>query len=202
MKLSILAIAATFATATIGRTDDKPTTDPKNTPLELKITGKTKYTLTPNLSGPEAAKRIQNAVKAGGRPPAAPAVELTVVIKNTSDKPVSVWVKGDSVTLDLELKGKGAVNVAPRLAFTTDFRLPMAVEIGPGKAHELPVKALVSGFRGASKFSYWTAPGEYELVAKLKTGMQPAPKGAKDFDGFGVVTLTGAPLKITVEETK
>ena len=65
------------------------------------------------------------------------------------------------------------------------------------------VKNLVSGFRSASKYAYWTEAGEYELVAKLKTGMSPAPKDAKEGgEGFGLVTVTSAPLKITVEEKK
>ena len=55
----------------------------------------------------------------------------------------------------------------------------------------------------ASHYSYWTEPGEHELVATLKTGVSPAPKGAKEgMDGFGLVTLTSAPFKVTVEEKK
>ena len=121
-------------------------------------------------------------------------------IKNNSDKPVKVWSKGDPVVVELELKGKGAVTANPKLAFTREFRGPTAVEIAPGKSLSIPVKSLTSGYRDASKFTYWTAPGEYELVATFKTGMTPPPKDAKENDGFGVVTLTSAPLKLTVVE--
>lgn len=199
----VLAAAVAAAGVTVAA-DEKPKADPEGTPLELTVTGKTvTYTLDTGDLTPEAYKaKLDEALKGPGRPPAAPAVDLTVEVKNTSDKPVTVWTKGDPVVLTLELKGKGAVNASPRLAFTREFRIPSGGEIAPGKSVALPVKSLVSGFRGMSKYSYWTAPGEYELVATLKTGMQPAPKGAKDFDGFGVVTLTSAPLKLTVEPKK
>ena len=174
---------------------------PAGAPLELTITGVVKYTL--GLGGKtseEYAKMIEAAKEKGGRMPAPPKVELKLVVKNTSDKAVKIYKGGDPVVLDLELKGKGAVNVAPNLAFTTEFRLPVEVEIAAGKSLEFPLTALTSGFRGASKFSYWTAAGDYELVASWKTGVNPAPKGADENEGFGTVTVTSAPFEITVVE--
>ena len=197
---AFLTLAATTALAA-----DKPKADPKGTPLELSITGKTlKFTLdTGGLTPAEYKQKIEDSPKPrGGRPPATPTVDLTLEIKNTSDKAVMVWSGGDSVVIELELKGKGAVTANPMLAFTREFRLPTAVEIAPGKSLSIPVKSLTSGFRGASKFTYWTAPGDYELVATFKTGMTPPPKDAKENDGFGEVTLTSSPLKLTVEEKK
>jgi hypothetical protein len=204
--IRILVAAVAVAAAGAGLADDKPDrpkADPETTPLELTITGKkTNYTLdTGGLTPGEYRQRIDAALKPGGRPAAAPAVDLAVVIKNTSDKPVSVWVKGDPVVLTLELKGEGAVNADPLLPFTLEFRAPEAVEIAPGKAHTIPVKGLTSGFRGMSRYSYWTAPGKYELVATLKTGVKPAPKGSKEaMDGFGAVTLTSPAFGVTVEK--
>ena len=201
-----LAVAAVVTLAggagSAGDKKDGPKADPPGTPLELVLTGKTvKYTLdTGGLAPEEYKKKVEGMVAADRLPPTAK-VDLKVEVKNTSDKPVTVWAKGDPVVLELELKGKGALNVKPRLAFTREFRSPSAVEIGPGKTLDIPVKALVSGFRGASKYSLWTLPGEYELVATLKTGVKPAPEGAKKgMDGFGVVTLTSAPLELTVEK--
>jgi hypothetical protein len=184
--------------------DGKGKADPASTPLALTITGKTtKYTLDTGSMTPEEYKKAIEAAAGGkalGRPPAPPAVDLVLELKNTSDKAVMVWTKGDPVVITLDLKGKGAANAMPLLAFTTDFRLPEAVEIAAGKTYEFPLKSLTSGFRGASKFSYWTAPGDYELTATLKTGMSPAPKGAKeDMDGFGTVTVSSPAFKITVE---
>jgi hypothetical protein len=206
MDWAIRTLAAVVGAAGVGFADDKadrPKADPETTPLELRITGrKTTYPLdTGGLTPAEYRKRIDDAVKAGGRPPAAPAVDLTIEVKNTSDRPVSVWVKGDPVVLTLELKGDGAVNADPLLPFTLEFRIPEAVEIAPGKTYTIPVKGLTSGFRGASRFSYWTAPGEYQMVATLQTGVSPAPKGAKEgMDGFGMVTLTSPAFKVTVQK--
>jgi len=206
MSHRILSIAFIFATMGIAvGADDKvvrPKPDPAATPLELTITGKTtKYTLdTGGLSAADYKKKIEAAANDGLV--RTPAVDLSIELKNTSDKAVTVWTTGDPVVLTLELTGKGAVNVSPLVAFTTNFVSPKGIEIAAGKSHTIPLKALSSGFRGSSKFSTWTAAGDYELVATLKTGMTPAPKGAMDFDGFGVVTVTSPAFKITVEEKK
>jgi len=202
-----LALAAGFAsfTAAQDKKEDKPKAEPEGTPLELTVTGRTtKYTLdTGGMSAADYKKMVEDAAKGKVKLPAAPTVDLAVEIKNTSDKTVKVWNKGDPVVLTLELKGKGAVNADRFGPMTLEFRIPEAVEIEAGKTHSIPVKSLTSGMRGTTKMAYWTEPGEYELVATLKTGMNPAPKGAKEgMNGFGVVTLTSAPFKLTVEEKK
>jgi hypothetical protein len=200
-----------FAGAGLARADDKkptaPKPEPEATPLELTITGKTtKYTLdTGGMSAAEYKKNIETAAAAKGRVrlPAAPAVDLTLEIKNTSDKAVTVWTSGDPVVLTLTVKGKGAINAQWAGPMTLEFRLPKGVEIEAGKTHTIAIKSLTSGVRGNTHFAYWTEPGEYELVAALKTGMNPAPKGAKEaMDGFGQVTVTSPAFKVTVEEKK
>jgi hypothetical protein len=173
---------------------------PPSTPLSVEITGKvTTFELDRgSQSAQEFAEAIKKAIETGGPPPAAPTVALTVKITNTSKEKIRVWDKGDTVSIDLELKGKGALNLNPLLAFTTDFRLPTDVELAPGKSIEYPIKALISGFRGASKYSYWTDAGDYELVATFKTGVSPAPKGAMENDGFGMVLVASKPLALKV----
>ena len=177
---------------------------PAGAPIELSIVGKvSEYELDlAGKTGEEYAKMIAEAEEKGGQMPRPPKVDLKLVVKNTSDKTISVYKSGDSVVLDLELKGKGAVAAAPNLAFTADFRMPQAVEIAAGKSVEFPLTTLTSGFRGASKFAYWTAPGEYELIATWKSAISPAPKGSGENDGFGTVTATSAPFKIAVVEKK
>jgi hypothetical protein len=190
LTLTLLAAAAAD--------DDKgPTTDPKGVKLELSITGKkTTYPLGKVRSAEELKKLAEDRVPL----PKPPEVDLKVVVKNTGDKPVRLWTKGDPVVLTLELKGEGAVNLEPQVAMTLEFRTPEAVEVAPGKSVEIPIKSLTSGFRGLSRYSYWTKPGEHELVATLKTGVQPIPKGAEEQDGFGKVKLTSAPFKVKVEK--
>jgi hypothetical protein len=190
-------VVLTLALLTAADDDKGPKTDPKGVPLELSITGK--KTTCP-LGEVRSAEDLKKLAEAGEQLPEPPEVDLKAVVKNTGDKPVRLWTRGDPVVLTLELKGEGALNLQPQLAFTTEFRAPEAVVAAPGKTVELPVKSLTSGFRGLSKYSYWTKPGEYELVATLKTGVQPIPKGAEEQDGFGKVTLTSAPFKVKVEK--
>lgn len=203
-RLLLCAVVAGFALSGFATAKDVPASksEPAGVPLEITLTGKkTKFPL--ELDGKTSAEfeeAIKKAKEAGGPMPKPPAVDFVVTIKNTSDKTIMVYNSGDSVVLTLELKGKGAINAEPALAFTTDFRLPQGVGLEAGKTIEIPVKSLTSGFRGASKVAFWTAPGEYELVATWVTGVSPIPKGAEDNgDAYGKVTLTSAPLKITVE---
>jgi hypothetical protein len=205
MILAFALCSSTVAVTADDKKSDKGRAEPEGTPLELSVTGKTAYPL--DLQGfagsAEYREAIEGVAKGKKRLPRPPAVDLAVEIKNTSDKPVRVWVKGDPVVLTLHLKGKDAMNIDPPLAFTREFRLPQPVEIAPGKSHKIELKSLTSGHRMASHYSYWTEPGEHELTATLKTGVSPAPKGAKEgMDGFGRVTLTSAPFKVTVEEKK
>jgi hypothetical protein len=195
MRTIVLALTmAAFAAAD----DEKgPTADPKGTPLELSITSeKTTFPLGTVLPADELKKMAE----AKQRLPKPPEVEMKAVVKNTGDKPVKLWITGDPVVLTLELKGEGAVNLDQHGPMTLEFRTPEAVVVEPGKAVEIPIQSLSSGMRGQTKVSYWTKPGEFELVATLKTGMQPAPEGAKEQDGFGLVKLTSAPFKVKVEK--
>ena len=210
MVRSILPLALVFGLAGFTAAEDKkpdpPKPTPEGTPLEITITGKAKYALdTGKLSAEEYKKQVEDATKPKGRVPfpAAPTVDLAIEIKNTSDKPVKVWFKGDPVVITLDLKGKGAVNADRLGPMTLEFRIPEAVEIAAGKTHSIPVKSLVSGIRGITHYSYWTELGDYELVATVQTGMNPAPKGAKEgMDGFGIVTVTSPAFKVTVEAKK
>lgn len=193
---TLLGTALLMALSPDARAEEKK---PTGAPLELTITGEAKYTL--DLGGKTALeyeKIIADAKEKGGQMPAPPKVDLKLTVKNTGDKAIKIHKNGDPVVLDLELKGKGAVGVTPNLAFTADFRMPEEVELAAGKSIEFTLTALSSGFRGASKFTYWTAAGDYELVASWKTGVSPAPKGSKVSEGFGAVTVTSAPFKITV----
>lgn len=196
--LFTLLLTATLAAAA-DKAPEPGKATPEGTPMEATIEGTAKYTLDlGGMSADEFAKSLK-----GDHVPAAPKVDLKLVLKNTSKDEIRVWKAGDAVTVTLTLKGKGAESAKPDLAFTQEFRLPTAVAVAAGKTFELPIKSLTSGFRGASEFAYWTRAGEYELVATIATGVSPAPKGADDAgDGFGRVLVASKPFKITVEEKK
>jgi len=201
--LPLFAFAASIFTVQA----DEPkagSANPKGTPLKAELHAKeTKFTLDlGGLSSEEYGKMLDEAAKGKVKPPKAPAVDFTLVLTNTSDKAIQVWKSGDPVMIDFVLTGPGAKQIAPPIAMTMEFRLPMAVELAPGKTLEFPIKALSGGMRGISKSTYWTKPGEYELAAVVKTGVSPPPEGAKKQEGFGIVTVTSAPIKLIVETAK
>lgn len=172
---------------------------PETTPLEATIEGTAKYTL--DLGG-KTAEEFEKSLKGENVPPP-PKVDLKLVLKNTSKETIQVWKSGDTVTVELKLTGKGAATAKPMLMTTADFRLPKAVEVEAGKTVEFPIKALAGGFRNIGEYAYWTQAGEYELVATLKSGVNPAPTGAADGgDGFGQVMVASKAFKITVEPKK
>jgi hypothetical protein len=112
-----LGLALLLALARPALADDK---DKKaDLPVKAKlVAAKTTYAL--DLQGMTAAdfrKAIEEGAKSG-KTPKPPAVDLTLELTNTSDKDVSIWVKGDATRVVLDLKGKGAVSVTPRRAFT------------------------------------------------------------------------------------
>ncbi|MCE9581879.1 MAG: hypothetical protein K8T20_05110 [Planctomycetes bacterium] len=197
-----LLFVAPFASAEDKKAEG-PRAVPEGTPLELKITGKTTtYTLT--KADAEAFAKTEEIVKKGGTElPEAPKIDLTLEIRNTSEKAIKVWTSGDPVVLTVTVKGKGALNLLPQLAYTEEFRMPVSAEIAPGKSLSMPLKSLRSGFRGTSHYACWTAAGDYELVVEMKTGVSPRPEGATEAqDGFGNVVLTSAPFAVKVEMAK
>jgi hypothetical protein len=201
MKQLILAGLALLGLASGAWADDKKEEPKAAGPVTATLVAKT-ATYKLDLGG-KKADEYKEALKKGeeeGKVPPPPAVEMTLELKNTSDKDVEVWVSGDPVVMTLELKGPGAVSVKPRVFFPSIFIAAKPVKIEAGKTHSIPVTSLQYGFRNASMMAYWTEPGDYTLTASLKTGVSPAPKDSKETkDGFGVVTLTTEPIKIKVE---
>jgi hypothetical protein len=178
--------------------EDKKDPSKSNLPVELKLNLK-KTTFKLEVDGKELKKQIE-AAKESGRPPAPPVIDATLEVVNRSDKEVQVWHKGDPVVISFELKGPGVVTHKPMLFFTADFRGPEAVKVAPGKSYSIPVTSLVGGFRGASEYTYWAEPGDYELTAILKTGISPAPEGLKkDESGFAPVPIRSGTVKLKVE---
>jgi hypothetical protein len=196
---TLLLAASVVAAADKPKAPEAGKAVPDTTPLEATLEGTAEYTL--DLGG-KTADEFKKALK-GDKVPPSPAVDLKLVLKNTSKEDIQVWTSGDPFVVQHKLTGKGAEAATPMLAFTSDFRLPQAVKVAAGKTVELPIKSLTGGFRGASEFNYWTQAGEYELVTTVTTAVSPKPKGAEDADdGFGKVQVASKPFKITVKEKK
>jgi hypothetical protein len=181
--------------------------EPKQADLPLKaklVAKKDTYKLDlDGKSGEEFRKILKDAEKAG-KVPAPPMVDMVLEITNTSDQEVKFWVEGDPNELQLDVKGPNVVSLTPQKAFTADFRAAKVITLAAGKTHSIPITSLQYGFRGTSKYSYWTEPGEYTVTASYKTAISPAPKGAKEADkGFGFsVVATTEPVKVKVEAPK
>ena len=95
-------------------------------------------------------------------------------LKNPTDKAITIVMGADNGALELDLQGKGAVEIKPLIIMTREFRLGEPVEIPAGKTYEIPIKQLKYGMRGISTYAYWTEPGEYTLSATLRW---PDPAG-------------------------
>jgi hypothetical protein len=200
--LRTLALALLLSAPLAARAGDKdkPAEPKKDLPVTAKlVAAKTTYTL--DLDGKTGEEFRKMLKEAKGNFPKAPAVELTLELKNTSDKPVKIWIGGDPTRLDLDLTGKGAVNVDAQRFFTRIFYAPKELELGPGKSHKIKITALQYGFRGIAKRAYWTEPGDYKLSASFVTAINPAPTGVKaDDKGFGRVTITSPKITLKVEK--
>jgi hypothetical protein len=182
-------------------------TEPPGVPVEVRlVVKKRKYRLS--LGGKTEAqvrKLIEESVKDAAKAPPVPAVDLVFEVKNTGRQDLQIWEEGDSVQLELQLKGPGAVSVKPLKAFDAILHGPKVKTLGPGKTYARPIKELKYGFRGESDHAYWLKPGEYTLTVSFRTAVSPAPKKAKetgrDFNlkGFGEVLLIAAPVRLQVE---
>src|SRR5207237_10204587 len=112
--------------------EDKADPTKSNLPVEAKLILKTtKFKL--EQSPEELKKQLKEAEKTG-RYPKPPAFEMSLEVRNRSQKEVQVWNKGDPVSVTYELKGPGAVTHKPRLAFTTIYHVPQEVKLEPGKS--------------------------------------------------------------------
>jgi hypothetical protein len=184
--------------------EEKARTEPPGVPLEAGLIAKEDtYVLDLGGKTPEEFKKAVEEGMKTGKQPELPAVDLVLEITNKSDKDVTIWFKGDAVTYDLDLKGPGAVSAPSGLPFDTKLHTPEAMTLEAGKTHIIKLSSLQYGFRGASHRAYWTQTGDYTLTATYKTAVSPVPEGAKDNgNGFGLVTVVSAPVKLKVVEKK
>jgi hypothetical protein len=195
MKWFILIAAVAFFFSASASAEEKKSEGP----VALKLVAKTdKYKFDGGGKTPAEYKKeledIAAKSKKGGlvRAPKPPAVDLVLQLTNTGKGDVTIYVGGDTNVFTFDLSGgAGVVTMNSGLAFTTDFRLPKAVTLAPGKSYEIPVKQLSDGSRGMSRFVYWTGPGEYKLSATYTLADQDGGKGA---------VLKSEPVKITVTE--
>ena len=174
----------------------KAKTDPTGLPLDARlVVKKDTYTLKADQSGDAFAKKLKDAAKPGGEPPAPPEVDLAFELTNTGKKAITIPLGGDATRLDLKLEGPGAVTVPFAQMMTMEFRLGTPTTIEPGKSITIPVAKLLHGTRGVGNASYWTKAGTYTLTASYVAPIEGL--GLKEEQA---VTITTAPVTIKVTE--
>jgi hypothetical protein len=199
MKWFLFALAALVGFASTAPAEDKKDDPKSDGPITLKLAAKTdKYKFDAGgKTADEYKKELEEIAKKAGkgervRAPRPPAVDLVLVFTNTSKADATIYVGGDANSYTFDLTGgTGTVAMNPGLAFTADFRFPKAVTLAPGKTHEIVVKQLSDGFRGAGRNVYWTGPGEYKLGVRYQLSDKQGGKGPE---------LKSEPVKITVEK--
>lgn len=160
------------------------------------IANKDTYTLDPAQSGKAFRDSLEARKNARGRGmgalPAAPAVDMTLRITNTTDKEITITTGGDDSQLNLKLEGPGAVTVDNLVAMTMEFRMGRPTTIPAGKTFDIKVSSLAFGMRGISQHAYWTDAGDYTVTATLTYG---TPDNKQD-------KVTSAATKVKVEAKK
>ena len=127
-------------------------------------------------------------------------MDLSLELKNTSNSAIQIRMGGTTNVIDLDLQGPDALTVELKGRITNKLIIaPKTITLEAGKSQTVPITSLSFGFKGSHN-AYWFSPGKYMLTASYKTTVSPAPTGAQPADeGYGVVTITSAPLTITVK---
>jgi hypothetical protein len=192
--IAALLVAANFGAA------EEPKAKADAGPLKLKLVSKKDaYTFEAFDKTPAEFKKLLEETAAAIKKqkpvtaPPPPVVDLALQIHNTGKKDVTIQVEGDANSFTLDLKGPGSFTLTPLLGFTADFRLGKSITIEPGKSYEFSIKKLADGFRGSSRYVYWTEPGDYTITASYQMS---------DADGGKGPLLKAEPLKIKVEAKK
>jgi hypothetical protein len=163
-------------------------------PLEAKlILNKDTCTLAANAGGEAFRQKVQAAVKGGGMLPAAPEVDMTLELKNTSANAVTIVLDADSTSLNLTLEGPGAISADFRGPMTMEFRTGRQVTIEAGKSTSIPIQVLKHGMRNSNAV-YWTEPGEYALKASYTTH--------RPGQDAGRTTIAAPAVKVTVKKAE
>ncbi len=194
----LCAAAASVAQADAKKEDPLgSSTEPKGVPLELRIVNAAKEAYECHTNGDPShifREKIRKAESNGYLLPAA-RVEMELEFKNTGATSIQIWVDGDATLLALDLKGFGAMTASVKSSPARSAVKPVSVTISPGKTHRIPLTDLACGVRKQETFAYLPEPEQYQLVAKFRTGVFPAPPKTKPLEkGFGEVELKSAPL--------
>jgi hypothetical protein len=128
------------------------------------------------------------------------ATELRLELRNHSDKRMEVRTEASATRLILDLKAPDGERLASWIGIPELGQRPQSVRLAPGERYKIVINRQSYKFCGEDLSTDWTKSGEYSLTARLTTPVRPAPRGARRIgEGFGLVTVTSLPFKISVE---
>ena len=147
-----------------------------------------------DLGGKATAEFRRDVHAAAGtdRLPPPPAVDLALEVHNAGREVLPLRFGDERTELTLDLQGPGvldmpAAGAAPPLAGLG------VVHLAPGETYRVSIRRLAYGSRGAVRYLYWTAPGEYKLTITLRAPMEADPlAGTREF------AATTGPIKVRV----
>jgi hypothetical protein len=203
-RIALVAVLALALGVTAGEpsTRERGRTEPAGVTLELKLVSR-KDTYPLDLGG-RSADEFRKLLKDGAgneKLPPPPRVQMEAQLTNVGGEDLKVWVSGDPTEMTLEFAGQGIVTIQARKYFGDEPIPPREVKLAPGEKYPFPISSLTHGYRGVAKQSYWLEAGDIRIAAAFKTGVSPAPKGARVLrDNFGLVTVTSPHLDLTIEE--
>ncbi len=177
MKWFILSVAALFTLTTSVSADEKK---PEG-PVALKLVAKTdKYKFDGGGKTPdEYKKHLEELAKdeTGQQKPKPPAVDIVLELTNTSKEEVTIYVGGDSNVYTFELTGgdrRGGDE--QRLGVHGRFQVAEGGHAGGGQELRNSGEATFRRQPRASRYVYWTGPGDYKLNVTYRSPTRTATR--------------------------
>jgi hypothetical protein len=144
--------------------------------------------------GKKTAAEFRQAIETAKAPvPEPPQVNLSLELRNATDRQLKIHVGGEGSELKLDLVGPGVVTAPGN--FQADFLTPKTISLKPGQIHHLDIRRLVYGSRGNTWAAYWTKPGDYMLKLRYKVGVSQNGK-------VRFVKLQAQPVHVQVQLKK
>jgi anti-sigma factor RsiW len=145
--------------------------------------------------GGKTAAEFRRAVRAeadADRLPPPPVVDLALDVRNAGREVLPLRFGDERTELKLELRSPGVLDV-PAAGAPPPIEGPALVRLAPGEIWRVPVRRLAYGTRGAVRYLYWTAPGDYKLTITLRVPVEADPlAGARE------VVMTTGPIEVRV----
>jgi hypothetical protein len=136
---------------------------------------------------------FRRAVIGGRLPP--PEVQLSLELHNDGDRPMRIDLDDERASLTLDVRGPSVASVAAPPQAEAPLRGVGAVPLAPGGGKRLTIDRLADGVRGAVRYHYWTAAGDYTVTAEVRVPVETDP-----LVGRRMRTFSTGPLRIHVAE--